>query len=817
MKYFVAVLLSFFALTSFAQQVTLSGIVTTEGGKPVPFASIVIKGTSKGTSANSDGHYAFNIAPGNYELFYKAIGYKQVNRKIELTTNRTVNVTLPAETYQLNGVVISSGGEDPAYGIIRKAIRKRSYYLNQIKNYSCYTYIKVLQRSLDAPKKFMGRDLNQFGREAGLDSNRRGIMYFSESQSKLDFKQPDLFHEELISSKVSGASNIPSFNRAYALQINFYQNQQNWPGLSNRGVVSPIADNALSYYKYKLIGTIEENGMTINKIQVMAKRNYDPVFEGYVYIIDGSWRLYSANLTITKKAGINFLDTLSIKEQFVTVKRDTWVPSNIEINFTGGFLKFRFGGYLVSFYRDYDLNPKFDDKEFQEKVRITNEVMRKDSSYWNSQRPIPLTDEEHTDYERKAILEKRHQSKEYLDSVDKANNKIGPVNILATGINVQNRYRQEFFRVKSIGQSLFYNTVEGAGINYGATYIKKIDSTTSRFITLNGNLRYGFVNKLFHANVNGSFPVGEFRFGFNLGSDVMDINNQQPLSPQFNSIYSLLFRENYLKLYDKHFGAFSVSRRITGAWQASATVEYANRKWLPNTSFYSFFNRDKQYTSNNPFTPQQEYTPLFPENQSFKINLSTSYDFSRQYVTYPAGRFYLPSKYPRIEVSYTKAIPNVFGSDADYDLLTASVSKADVVLGNYGKFSFFLGAGKFLRTNNLYYTDYKHFNGSQIVFNKSNLNSFLLLDYYDYSTSDKYVEAHLEHNFSGIFLSRIPLLQKLKLQEIVNFNYLSTPQLKNYSELGVGLQYFAFRAMYGWSFNRQNNAAQAIRLSVTFR
>ncbi len=816
MKFFTILLCTLFTATAFAQQHTLSGIITNEAGRPVPFASIVVKGSNQGTSANSDGRYSLPLNAGSYEVFYRAIGYKQVSRSVSLQASRTVNVTLTSETYELQSVTIRSDGEDPAYAIIRKAIKKRRYYLNQIKNYTCYTYIKVLQRSLDAPRKFLGRDLDQVSREAGLDSNRRGIMYFSESESRLDFKQPDLFHEEMISSKVSGSNRMFSFNRAYALQVNFYQNQQNWPGLSNRGVISPIADNALSFYKYKLLGTTAENGMTVNKIQVIAKRDHDPVFEGYIYIIDGSWRLYSTNLTITKKANINFLDTLNIKEQFTAVKRDTWVPSNIEINFTGGFLKFRFGGYLVSFYKDYNLDPQFNNKKFEEKIRITSQVMKKDSSYWNSQRPIPLTDEEKTDYERKAVLAKRHESKAYLDSVDKANNKIGPQNILFTGINVQNRYRSEFYHINSLAQSFLYNTVEGAAINYGATYIKKTDTASNRFLQLTGKLRYGFVNHSFHASANGTVPVGDFRLGFNVGSDIVDMNDQNPLSSFVNTAYSLFARENYQKLYDKRFGAVSLSHRITGSWQATASAEYASRKWLPNTSHYSFFDRSKPYTSNNPFTPQQDL-PLFPENQSFKINIRTSFDFSRQYVTYPTGRFYLPSKYPKIELSYTKAIANVFGSDVDYDLLTASISKADIPAGTYGKTSFYAGAGKFLHTGTMYYIDYKHFAGNQVLFSQSNLNSFLLLNYYTYSTMNQYLEAHLEHNFSGLLLDRVPLLQRFKLQELIDINYLTTPQLKNYTELGIGLQYFTFRAMYGWSYNRHDNSRQAIRLSLAFR
>jgi hypothetical protein len=91
-------------------------------------------------------------------------------------------------------------------------------------------------------------DVQKATREAGLDSNRTGIVYLSESQSKLSFMRPDDVHEELISSKVSGSNRAFSYNRASDLRVNFYENTQVWEGLSNRPLVSPIADNALFYY-----------------------------------------------------------------------------------------------------------------------------------------------------------------------------------------------------------------------------------------------------------------------------------------------------------------------------------------------------------------------------------------------------------------------------------------------------------------------------------------------------------------------------------------------------------------------------------------
>jgi hypothetical protein len=45
-------------------------------------------------------------------------------------------------------------------------------------------------------------------------------------------------------------------------------------------------------------------------------------------------------------------------------------------------------------------------------------------------------------------------------------------------------------------------------------------------------------------------------------------------------------------------------------------------------------------------------------------------------------------------------------------------------------------------------------------------NTYSLLDYYEFVT-DTYASLHVEHNFSGKFFSRIPLLRKLNWREIV--------------------------------------------------
>ena len=804
------------SISSFAQQITVSGKITDERNQPVPFASVFIKNTTQGTSANSEGAYTLQLKPGNYTIQYKAVGYSQESRELVLTYSRVMNVTLKTESYQLGDVVIRPGGEDPAYAIIRKTIKRRKAHLNEVNAYTCTVYIKGLQKLLAAPKKFMGFDVQKATREAGLDSNRRGIIYLSESESRYSFERPDKVHEEMLSSKVSGSNRAFSYNRASDLKVNYYENIQNWEGLSNRPVISPIADNAMFYYQYEWMGASVENGETVDKIKVIPKRSYDACFQGYIYILEKDWRIYGLDLFITKKQNINFVDTLKISQQFFPVSEKVWMPSSVKFEFTGGLFSFRVGGYFISVYKDYDLNPKFTKNEFNEVLRITKSVTKKDSAFWENERPVPLTNEEKTDYKNKAILAQKHESKPYLDSLDKINNKFSAGSFLLGGYNYRNRYKHQYYSFDPLLTSVKFNTVQGFAINYGASFSKRVDSINNRYLVIGARVGYGFADRIFTGGIHATVPVGSFTLGLKAGSDVVDLNGTDPISSFVNSLYSLFERENYEKLYQKKYTSVSLYKRIAGGWQATAGAEWADRKWLPNTSSYSFFNPgDKQYTSNNPYTPNQN-TPLFAENQSFKITLRTTYDFSDKYETYPSGRHYLPSAYPTIGLSYVKGIDGVLGSDVNYDLLSFDVSKSDISMGVFGHTSFYAEAGKFLNNSNLYYPDLKQFQGNQILFYKGDINSFLLLNYYNFSTGTEYIEGHLEHNFSGFITNKIPLIRKLKLQEIVDVNYLTTPQIKNYTELGFGLQYLNFRVMYGESFNSGSNIRSAIRLGLSF-
>ncbi|MBU2374754.1 MAG: DUF5686 and carboxypeptidase regulatory-like domain-containing protein [Bacteroidetes bacterium] len=768
-----------------------------------------IKGTSIGTSANGNGQYTLKVKGGKYEINFSAVGFKSVLKLADVNSDITLDAILPIEAYILKDVVVTNKGEDPAYAIIRKAIRERKAHLKETPAYNCQVYIKGVTKLLKAPEKFLGTDIKKAAQESGLDSNRTGIIYQSESQSVLSFMPPDHYHEEMISSKVAGSKQSFSFNRATDLIVNFYNNYQDWEGISNRPFVSPIADNALFYYDYKLIGSTVENGELINKIQVLPKRNYDPAYRGYIYIIEDSWCIYATDFLMSKESNIAILDSLKINQQFIPVSRQVWMPSILKFEFKGGFLMFKFGGYAVGVYSNYELNPPQSGTNFKEVLKITKEVNKKDSTFWKNARPIPLTQEEIANYQLKDSIAHRRESKPYLDSLDHVNNKLKPFKLIFGGYNPRVRYKKEYYHFDGLLNAMSYNTVEGFVVNYGVSYNKIVDTINNRNLFWSGKLRYGFANKLFSANTKLVLPVLKKQtVSFSLGSNIVDINDKGSLSVFGNTINSLFYERNFSKFYQKKFGEATISSAIGGGLSGSFGLAFQSNKWLPNSSNYTFKDYDNRaFTSNNPFSPNVEI-PLFATYQNFNLRIGLSYNFSNKYVTYPTGKYYLPSKWPVLNLRYEKAIPGLFGSDANYDFMSLGIRKSDVKLGFYGNFSFNVEAGKFLSSKNISYPDFKHFTGNQALSFTPSQNQFLFLSYYLQSTSNEYLELHAEHNFSGFFTNKIPLLRKLKLQELVGANYLSTSTYKNFKELYFGLSYIGIKVYYGFAFegNKQINS-----------
>ncbi|WP_016990721.1 TonB-dependent receptor [Flavobacterium sp. ACAM 123] len=109
MKKLLLILTLIFSAGLTAQEIKVSGVVTDNTKEPLPGTSILVKGTTKGTSTDADGKYTISAAVGDI-LQFTFIGYESKNIKV---TGSTVNVTLAESGELLQDVVVLGSRSAP--------------------------------------------------------------------------------------------------------------------------------------------------------------------------------------------------------------------------------------------------------------------------------------------------------------------------------------------------------------------------------------------------------------------------------------------------------------------------------------------------------------------------------------------------------------------------------------------------------------------------------------------------------------------------------------------------------------------------------
>lgn len=774
------------AIMSFSQ---IKGSVSDNKEQPLAYVNIYIENTYTGTTSNEDGNYELNISePRTYTVVFQFLGYKTVKKTVTIDSfPYELDAIMVDEEISLNEVVISAE-ENPADIIMKKAIAKRKENLENIKSYKADFYSRGLIRIKDAPEKILGQEIGDLG--GGLDSTRSGVIYLSETISKLEFMRPDKFKEKIIASKVSGNSNGFSFNNAMDVNFDLYENSIE---LGNQ-IISPIANNAFGYYRYKLDGVFyDDRGNLINKIKVTPKRENDPVFEGYMYIVEDQWTIYAAELDITgTQAKLPAVDKITITQNFSYSESDEiWAKISQKITFKYAFFGIKGDGHYISTYSNYGFNLGLTRNDFsREIVTFEDEANKKDSIFWKSLRPVPLTDEEITDYIKKDSIQIIRESKTYLDSVDSVNNKFKLGHIFG-GYTYRNSYENYSLGVISPTSAISFNTVQGWNANIGAFYTKGLDDDYNRYLSVRGNINYGFSDDRLRGTLSATYKFNNISRPYltlSGGVTTEQFNSSEPISAGLNTGYSLFSEKNYMKIYEKSFVQASYSEELLNGFRLNASLGYQRRQALFNTTDQAWYPKaNRVYTSNNPLNEFAYGIAPFATHNLMKLDMTARINFAQNYMSHPNGKYNIPnSKFPTLTLGYEKGFASSI-EDYNFDQIKLRLTQGFNV-ADKGRFEYNIKAGKFFNADNIAFMDFQHFNGNQTQLGEgSYLNVFNNLPYYAASTNDSYLEMHAEHDFNGFLLGKVPLLNKLNFNLVVGAHVLSTPENKPYQEYTIGL------------------------------
>ncbi|MCD4680141.1 MAG: DUF5686 and carboxypeptidase regulatory-like domain-containing protein [Bacteroidales bacterium] len=815
-----------------SKNIVVKGIVTEENEDILPFVNIYIKGTTKGTTSNIEGRFTLNIRNDREnELVFQYVGYKKYIVKIPAGNNPSpLNVILSPEQILLKEAVITANREDPAYPIIRNAIAMRKHFLREVQSYSTKMYMKSNVTLDEIPEKFF-----LISKKEMPDSSDLGLLYLSESVSIYNFQKPNSQKEEMIASKVAGTKAGYSFNRADIVLLNFYNNLI-FIGFSERGFISPIAYNALFYYRYRLIDSFQENELLIHKIQVIPKRKSDNVFLGYIYIVDRKWNIHSINLKITRDSQVELIDSIRIRQIYIPAHDSIWTP--LSLHFIGYFkvFGFRASTNFIAFFTEYDVNREFPKGFFSNEVfKVTEESTKRDSVYWESKRQTVLTEEEMTNYKEGDSLLILHESKEYQDSVNKENNVFKPLQLFMDGYSYNNWFKKYSYGINSIVDGLAsFNTVEGLSINIKPWYRKTFEN--KQRLNVSSSLKYSFTSQDFNYYMAARYRFDNFKYQYislSGGKYVVQYCRPDPISDFFNSIYTLLLKENYAKYYSKKYVKATYGREIINGLNFSFTTEYSQREALVNNTDYSLIKYpDKEFLSNNPLDISDD-TPAFETNNALIFNFGFVIKFKQKYAIYPKRKVVYGSKYPIIRLKYRKAAM-VFGCDVKFDQWEVEVSD-NISFKQLGTSSISVSTGGFFNKKNMYFLDFKHFNGNQTIFmsqrnssisigsggsefNSSGNNNFQTLDYYNHSTNNTYFQTHYEHHFNGWIINKFPLIRKTKMQVVGGVNFLYTSDKKEYTELFAGIEHIlkVLRIDFVTKYSKYSGIKPQVRIGMGF-
>ena len=825
---------------------TIKGTVSGADRQGLAFANVSVHGSATSTGSNDQGQYQLRLPAGRYELVFQYVGYRARIEPVRVPGGDSllvVDVALQPESYNLGEVVVKSTDRDPAYAIIQQAQQWRAYHRREVASYQARMYIKALGRILDTPGKIMG--LFKLGPDI-----KKGIFYLSETLSEFSFTQPNTIKERVISSRVSGDSRGLSFNRATSSTLgSFYENLIR-PSFSERGFVTPIAGNAMAFYKYELVGSTPEDGVLVHKIRVIPRRRADPVFTGFIYIVDGTWRIHSLNLSLDRDAQIDYVDELTIAEQYAPAPGlpRVWLMQSRQVRATLSGLGFKGSGYITSVLSNYARvvptypaapvaaappvvvetkeaagqesaaqirKRKPDLRGLNTQVRkqvkraqrdslksdvfaqmprgqvqlIEKGVNERDSSYWADVRPVPLSAEENKDYRVKDSTAVMRRSRPYQDSMDRARNKFEAISLVIGGYTRLNSFRKRSVSVLPLSQIFQYNTVEGAVLNAQAVLTQRTDDR--RFVRLTPTLRYGFSSEKFNPSLEVAWqlhPAKLKQVGLLAGRTVENFDRNSQLTPAINTFYTLYANRNYAKLYRRDGAELSYLTEPVNGLNLRSSVGYFDRRELFNTT--NRLIRDvpgRGFTSNLPVSEELPDT-RFGRSRILAFGLSLDYKPGQRYISRPDGNINLGSKWPTFNVQGRLATPGVLGADVRYLLLQAGV-RDNMSFGLLGTSSYRVNVGGFVgRQQGMTFIDYRHFAGNQTLL-AGTFSNFQLLDYYRYSTNNSFLEGHYEHHFNGLVLNYVPLLRKLKWQEVGSVKYLATPQIGHYVELGVGIEH----------------------------
>ena len=725
-----------------AQEIIVKGKVTDAGsGDPIPFVNVVFKGTGTGMTTDFDGNFLIRTTKPADSVVASYIGYKTRTKAIRKGTE-PMNFQLVEEVTNLSEVVVKAG-ENPAFEILRGVVRNKER--NDKRNLAAYEFDVYTKTEVDIDnisdklrqKKVMkkiAQVLDSMDQVVGEDGKPILPLFITEIVSKLSYRNaPPIKTEQIIKSKISGVglddgSMVTQLVGSTFQEYNFYQN---WITIINKNFVSPIADGWRLYYDYDLIDSLYVGEDFCYRLDFYPKNALELAFTGSMWISKENFALKQIDASINKEANVNFIDKIRIQQELKPTTAGPWLPVKNRVLVNIGEISKNSAGLLGKFYtsnKNFIVNRPHQTTFYDKPINVAEDAQQAEpEKYWDSLRHEPLSAAEKNVYKMIDTLKNIPMVKTYTE-VFKA--------------VVDGYYDLGSVEVGPYLRTIAWNSVEGMRIQGGF----KTNMHFSKKMMYSGYAAYGFQDT---------------RVKFSASA-------QRILSRNHWTTLTFRMREDVIRLgVDEEALAGNPLFLTAARWGQFRRAYYFDefytaiqREFLRGLSQRVAF-RENTFDPTYPFGFHRNIVDLNPPiYQTFttaEFQFETRYARDETFLQNGNERVSLGlKKWPAITFRYTRGIQGILGSDYSYDKYRLTIDKR-IRMG-------FLGVGLIsisgeVIPNALPYPLLTVHLGnqspiySQFTYNLMNFGEFV---------SDESVSFRYRQFLEGLFLNRIPLMNKLK-------------------------------------------------------
>ena len=657
-----SIVLFFFFTISLQAQFQINGIVKDAATKKgLPFATITSeKGLSTISDVDGKFHFSLTLQPQTLTVSY--IGYTKKTISI-LETKSYLLVLLSPKTDALKEVVISN--ENPANAIIKKVIQKKDSNNPQKKlnTFQFKTYNKLLITA--NPDSINGRIDSIFVYESlgkkfkKIDSSdykfkkiiEKQHLFLMEKVSQFQYSKP-LLKETILGTRMAGFKEpiyeLLGFNlQSFSIYDNKYE-------LFETKYISPISNNALKDYRYKLLDTTHIDNREVLVVYFKNKKKQNSSgLEGLLYIDAENFAIAKAIMRI--RGVLNISGTHEF--QYVPEEK-IWFPirKNFKIikgkskeatTILGGRIQFEAESdetdtlrkktasdytYLTSEMHSFDFqfNLPLKIKKSYIAIDVGDDANTKPETFWNQN--------------RKDTLDLRSQrTYVVLDSIVTKQNLEKKIRF---GRKVVNGYVPLGPVDFDLRYLLSYNNFEGFRFGLGGITNEKF----SKKYRIEGYSAFGLKDQTTKYNLGFAGRIGKFSnswIGASYTDDVREIAST-----------TFAIDKRVFKLYDPR------PINISTFYSYKTWRGYLETKIIPKTE--SIW----QITHN-------EITPLFNYLFNYKGTMYSSFVMTTALVSLqwnpnsdfmqtPNGKLEFEKRFPKFTFQFTKSLGKVWGNDFDF-------------------------------------------------------------------------------------------------------------------------------------------------------